>query len=220
MTLERSVVVPGMVAEYGDFTALLRSLSDEDWATPSRCEGWTVADVAGHVVGQLTDVTQLRLDGLGTPEVTERQVAERRGRTPGQLADELEGATEAVAALAAGFDDAAWSAEGPQGGGTLGFGVEALWFDTFLHADDIRAAVGRPTAEGPGVAPSVSHLAHVLTEQGWGPATIRLAGVEEFAVSGGGGPVVTGEAMPFILVATGRADPGALGLDESVNIYR
>jgi len=26
--------------------------------------------------------------------------------------------------------------------------------------------------------------------------------------------------MTFILVSTGRADPGLLGLDESVNIYR
>ena len=81
MTLARSVVVPGMLTEYAAFADLLSDLSPEQWETPSRCDGWRVADVAAHVVGQLSDVTALRLDGLGTPEVTARQVDERRGRT-------------------------------------------------------------------------------------------------------------------------------------------
>jgi len=50
MTLSRTVVVPGMAAEYQNFVGLLRGLSDEEWETPSRCEGWRVADVAAHVV--------------------------------------------------------------------------------------------------------------------------------------------------------------------------
>ena len=90
MTLSREVVVPGMLAEYKSFSELVGGLSGEDWETPSRCEGWRVADVAAHVVGQLTDVVNLRLEGLGTPEVTQRQVDERRGKTPSELAAELE----------------------------------------------------------------------------------------------------------------------------------
>ena len=35
----------------------------------------------------------------------------------------------------------------------------------------------------------------------------------------GGGDKVTGDPLEFVLVGTGRADPSALGLDESVNIY-
>lgn len=221
MTLERTVVIPGMTAEYSAFEELLRSLSDEEWTASTRCDGWAVADVAGHVVGQLTDVTQLRLEGLGTPEATQRQVDERRGRTPAALADELEVSAKAAADLAAAFDDAAWDAEGPQGGGqTLGFGLESLWFDTFLHADDIRAAVGRGSVGGDGLAPSVSHLAGVLSDQEWSPATIRLDGLAEFSVGGGGDRVIDGDPMTFILVASGRSDPSTLGLDEAVNIYR
>jgi uncharacterized protein (TIGR03083 family) len=221
MTLERTVVIPGMTAEYESFTELLRSLSDEEWKTSSRCDGWTVADVAGHVVGQLTDVTQLKLDGLGTPEATQRQADERRGRSPAEVADELEQSTKAAADLAAAFDEAAWNAEGPQGNGqTLGYGLESLWFDTFLHADDIRAAVGRAPVGGAGLAPSVSHLTQELTGQGWGPATVKLDGLSEFPVSGGGGTVIDGDPMTFILVASGRTDHSVLGLDEAVNIYR
>ena len=221
MTLRRDVVVPGTLEEYGAFAELIRSLTDEDWGSPSRCAGWSVADVAGHVVGQLSDVANLRLDGVGSPEATQRQADQRRGRSAAQLADELDGSIKAIGDLAAAFDDQAWDAPGPQGDGTtLGFGVESLWFDTYLHADDIRRAIGRPTALGPALSPSVSHLSQVLTDQSWGPATIRLDGLEEFTVSGGGGREITGDPMTFILVASGRAPSSTLGLDEAVNIYR
>ncbi len=177
-TLGRTVVLQGMFTEYTDFAALLRSLGSEQWQTPSRCEGWTVADVAGHVVGQLTDVSEFRLEGLGTAEVTDRQVQERRGRPPSELADELDTAAGTASGLAAAFDDDAWSAPGPPGTpGTLGQGLESLWFDTFLHADDIRAAIDEPTVLGDGVLASVSHIAQMLTDQGWGPATLRLGGL-------------------------------------------
>lgn len=221
MTLSRDVVVPGMTAEYGEFVELVKGLSAEQWEAPSRCAGWRVADVAAHVVGQLSDVTNLRLEGLGSPEVTERQVEERRGKGPGDLAAELEGAASAASALVAAFDDDAWNAEGPQGNGsTLGYGLESLWFDTFLHGDDIRAAAGLPSVVGEAVLPSISHISQVLTEQGYGAATLKLAGVPEFAVSGGGGDVITGDPMAFILVSTGRAPASSLGLDEAINIYR
>ncbi len=222
MTLARSVVVPGVLDEYRAFGDLIGSLSGEQWEAPSRCEGWSVADVAGHVVGQLADVTALRLDGLGSPEATARQALERRGRTPGDLVDELESCTKTASDLLSGFDDAAWATEGPQGNGqTLGFGVEALWFDTFVHAGDIRVPLSLEGTSPSALAPSVSHISQVLTEQGWGPATIRLTGLQEFQVSGGDSArVITGDPLQFILVSTGRSDPRSMGLDASVNIYR
>jgi uncharacterized protein (TIGR03083 family) len=222
MTLSRSVVVPGMITEYDEFAALLDSLSDEQWETASRCQGWRVADVAAHVVGTLSDVTAFRLDGLGTPEVTARQVDERRGSSAQDLAEELRTAAKTASELAEGFDDAAYAAEGPQGNGqTLGFGLESLWFDTYMHADDIRAAVGQSTTSKAGLAPSVSHITQVLSQQAWTPATVRLRGLDEFQVSGGNPEMlVSGDPMQFILVSTGRADPATMGLDPAVNIYR
>jgi uncharacterized protein (TIGR03083 family) len=220
MTLSRDLVQPGMLDEYRAFEVLVRAQSDAGWTTPTRCDGWTVADVAGHVIGQLTDVVNLRLEDLGSPEATARQVGERAGRPPGELADELAAGTESAATLAAAFDDASWDA--PIAGSTvqsLGFGLESLWFDTYLHADDMRAAIGQQTTETGGLAPSVSHIAQILTDQGWDAATLSLDDLPVFEVSGGG-RTISGPAMPFILVATGRADPAALGLDSSVNIYR
>jgi uncharacterized protein (TIGR03083 family) len=218
MTLPRDEVVPGLLDELVQFEELVRSLDATQWQAPSRCGGWTAADVAAHVIGQLSDVANGRFEGLGTPEVTARQVEERRGRTPVELADELV-ETAAVADVILGtFDDAAWMGPGPTGG-VLGDGVEALWFDAALHGDDIRDAAGLGSDMSSGLRVAVSHLAQVLTDQGYPPATIALDGLEEFPVSGGGSSI-TGEPFEFVLVATGRAAPDSLGLDETINVYR
>jgi uncharacterized protein (TIGR03083 family) len=219
MTLPRAEVVPGLNAELADFEELVRSLSPAEMAAPTRCEGWTAADVAAHVIGGLADVVAGRFDGLGTPEVTDREVQERRGRSSEELADELHGVAKVGSDITAAIDDAAWEGPGPANvSPTLGAGVEALWYDAYLHAQDIRTAIGRPPTSGPGLRASVSHLADTLTQRGWGPATLALDGCEEFAVSGGG-RTITGEPLAFVLAATGRADPSALGLDAAVNIY-
>ncbi len=218
VTLPREEVVPGLLNELASFEALVRTLDDADWHAPSRCGDWTAGDVAGHVIGQLADVAAGRFDGLGSPEVTARQVEERRGRTPDQLADELAEAAKVADVILGTFDDAAWVGPGPTGG-ALGDGVEALWFDASLHADDIRAAVGRDSDMSSGLRVAVSHVAQVLTDQGYAPTTLVLDGLEEFPVSGGG-PAITGEPFEFVLVATGREPAGSTGLDETINIYR
>jgi uncharacterized protein (TIGR03083 family) len=219
MTLSLHEVRDGIAAEHQAFAALLRELDGDAWTRPSRCEGWTVADVAAHVSGSMAEIMAGELEGQGTEPVTARQVEQRRGRTNDELADELEGAAKGAADMLAAFDDDAWAAPSPGGfAGTLGDAVEALWFDTYLHADDIRAAVGRPSVLGPGINASLSHVATILGQRGWGPATLAFDGYDEFAV-GGGGKRIDGDPLAFVLVATGRADPSTLGLGPDVNIY-
>jgi uncharacterized protein (TIGR03083 family) len=176
--------------------------------------------VASHAIGSMADVVNLRLDGLGTPEVTQREVDERAGRSPAELADECARVRKQAQDMLPGFDDASWSAPAPGGyEGTLGDGVEALWFDFFMHADDIRAAIGRPSEPSDGLRASASHIATELTKREWGPATIALDGLPEFEVSGGGARKIEGDPMKFALAATGRTDPASIGLDASVNLY-
>jgi uncharacterized protein (TIGR03083 family) len=220
MTLARETVQTGVLSEYQSFGELVRRQSEESWQRPTRCEGWSVADVAAHVIGQLTDVVAFRLEGLGTPEVTARQVAERSGRRPGELADELLDGTNTASALVVTFDDAAWDA--PVAGSptrSLGFGLESLWFDTFVHADDIRDALGEPAQLGDGLVASMSHIAQELSDRGWPAATLAFEQMPGFAVSGGDGRRISGDPMTFVLVATGRGDPAKLDLDPSINIY-
>ncbi|MBA2609742.1 MAG: maleylpyruvate isomerase family mycothiol-dependent enzyme, partial [Actinobacteria bacterium] len=125
------------------FSNLVRPLTAEQLATPSRCEGWTVGDVAGHFVGSIAEIAAGDLDGQGTPPVTKRQVEDRRGLTGAELADELDAATIQLGGLLDVLDDNAWNA--PAGGGfdgSLGRGVEALLFDGAVHADDIDNELG------------------------------------------------------------------------------
>ena len=222
MTLPRQEVIQGLQDELGRFEELVRSLSADELQQPSRCDGWTVGDIAGHVIGGMADITAGRFDGLGTPEVTQRQVDERKGRSAAELGDELQQVTKVSGDLLLAFDtDEAWASPAP---GDLGFplgeGVEALWYDAFLHGEDMRAAVGRPLTATSGLRVAVSHVADVLSRQDYPPATIALDGQDEFAVSGGGGTRIAGDPYEFVLVATGRSDPAAFGLDETINIYR
>lgn len=202
MALPRVEVTDGLLDELGRFEELIRPLGAAEWERPSRCAGWTVGDVARHVIGSMADAVGGRTEGLGTPEVTEREVAERAGRPPAELADECAEVTSATAALVPMFDDDAWAAAAPGGyEGTLGDGIEALWYDTWLHADDIRAALGRPTEPGTGLPGAVSHVTFELGKRGWH------------------GEVPAGQEVPFILAATGRAEPAALGDAAPINIY-
>jgi uncharacterized protein (TIGR03083 family) len=219
MTLSRTEVNPGLVAELDSFGSLIQSLDAQAWATPTRCAGWSVGDTAAHVIGSIADVVAGRLEGLGTPEVTAREVRERKGHRPADMAQELTEVTKLAGELAAAFDDAAWEMPAPGGyDGTLGQGVEALWYDTYLHAEDIRAALGVPPERGPGLRCAVHHVATELDKLGWGPATLAFDGIEAVSV-GSGGREHTGDALTFVLVATGREAPSVLGAGAPLNIY-
>ena len=216
MTLSRDEVGTGIIEELETFGKLVASLSPEELATPSRCEGWTVGDVAAHVIGTVVDIVEGRLDGLGSPEVTKREVDERKGRSGTELADELAGAAKGAKDLLAVFDDAAWDGPAPGGyEGTLRQGIEAIYYDTYLHGDDILAALGRPSVSGGGARASVHHVAFELEKRGWGPATLDFDGVGEVLVGDGSGQRVTGDPLPFVLAATGRGEP----VDGLINIY-
>ncbi|MEJ7584260.1 MAG: maleylpyruvate isomerase family mycothiol-dependent enzyme [Acidimicrobiales bacterium] len=219
--MPRQEVVHGLTDEMVRFEDLLRSVDGGQWHTPTRCEGWTVADVAAHYVGTLADISAGRFDGLGTPAVTAREVDERRGRSQHELADELHQVAKVGTDIMSAIDEEAWAGPAPGDLGiAMGEGVEGMWYDAYVHGEDIRAALGRPPEPGPGLRASVSHVADLLTQRAWGPATLALDGLEEFPVSGGGAQRVTGDPLRFVEVATGRRDPRELGLDEHVNVYR
>jgi uncharacterized protein (TIGR03083 family) len=204
MALARTVVSEGLMDELARFEELVRPLSSAQWETPSRCAGWTVGDVARHVVGSMADIAAGRLEGLGSPEVTKREVDERAGRSPAELADECAEATKAAAGMLPLFDDAAWTGPGPADfDGTLGDGVEAIWYDTWMHAEDIRAALGRAPVMSSGFRGAVSHVAWDLARTNDWHGKI---------------PKADDAAYTFLLVATGRADGSSLGSDAPPNI--
>lgn len=220
MTLSIEEVKAGVARSHEEFADFIEGLSDEEWNTPSRCEGWTAGDVARHVVGGMADIAAGRFDGLGSPEVTKREVDERQGHSSAEVAQELRDAMKVNRQTIETFDEATFHGPSLAGyEGSLLQGVEALWYDAVLHADDIRAAIGRPSARSADdLRACVHHVAFELEKRGWGPATLALDGIEEVAI-GGGGDRLSGDPLQFVLAATGRTDPAPLGLDGSVNIY-
>ncbi|OMC44007.1 maleylpyruvate isomerase family mycothiol-dependent enzyme [Mycobacterium sp. IS-1264] len=212
---DRDQTVQGLLDEYRSFAELIGALDDSDWTRETRCSGWQVRDVAGHVVGQVLDTVGGTI-GSRTPD---DQAAALRGESPEALAGRLRSAMDSLARLAEVFDDAAWSAPSPVPGLTLGQGVHALLNDAYLHGDDIRAALGLPFDPGPGLRASVDFVLGALQrddEAAANPAVARLLGIssERFEQQTGMG------AHDFLLAATGRGEPMRLGLPGSVNIYR
>jgi uncharacterized protein (TIGR03083 family) len=212
--LERTDVARGAIDEYASFAALIESLDTAAWDAPTRCDGFLVRDVAGHVVGLAEDVVR----GVPGSRNAEEEAASVRGDSPAQVAARLRAALASIEPLLAALDDDAWN--GPSGVPdlTFGRGVLTLWYDAFVHADDIRAALDRPSDRGPGLPACVEYLAGELTSRGWGPATLRLDGVPSHDV-GDGGREITGDPLQFVLVATGRAEPSTMGLEPGVSIY-
>jgi uncharacterized protein (TIGR03083 family) len=222
VVLSREEVVEGLPQEMAAFSELLRSLNQHEFDAPSRCEGWSAGDVARHLAGAFVDIREGRVEGQGTAEVSERQVAERRGRSAKALADEIDDVAKWWARFLGSLDDNTWTRPA-RGGypGTLGQGMAGYWLGTYIHADDIRTAIGRPSERGPGLRAGLLHVADLLAQRGWGPAVLALDGMEEIPVGTEGDVTrrITGDPLAFLLVATGRADPTPLGLDESVNVF-
>jgi hypothetical protein len=150
-------------------------------------------------------------------------VAERNGRTAAELADECDEVRTVTRAMLAGIDDATWAQAAPGGYDmTIGQAMDSMWTGAYVHADDIRAAVGRPSDRGPGLRASVIHVADQLTERGWGPVVLALDGLEDIPVGDtttSNARRITGDPLTFLLAATGRGDPAPLGLDPSVNVF-
>jgi uncharacterized protein (TIGR03083 family) len=219
LVLPRAEVMAGIAEYCARFAEMLRSLDEAGWTTDTRCAGWEVRDVAGHVAGLFTDVAAGRMEGQGLPEVTARQAAQHRDLPPAKVAGQLARAGRRCATMLDGFTDQAWLARAPGGfPGPLRRAVLVLWYELYMHGDDVLSAIGREPDRGTGQRASVIHVAETLGLWGWRPATLALDGIEKLDVRGGG-DTVAGDPLDFLLAATGRADPALLGLDDRVNIY-
>jgi uncharacterized protein (TIGR03083 family) len=212
--LSRTHVSDGCLTEYEAFADLVEGLTENEWNAATRCVGWQARDTAGHVIGLAEDTAA----GVPGSRNSEEEAASVRHESPAGAAARLRAATATLRALLDAIDDDVWN--GPSGVPdlTLGEGVLTLWYDTYVHADDIRASIGRTSERGPGLDATVAYLAGQLTAKNWGPASLALDEVGRHDVSGGG-PEITGDALQFALVATGRADASTIGLDPDVNIY-
>jgi len=149
------VAVPALHAETAHVTALLATLTSEEWAAPSGCAGWRVQDVVAHMGAVFRSVcgdTSIPADPGGDAEKSaELAVAPRKEWTPEQVqAEYLEWAPQGVAALTALQEPPLADTVIPLGNlGSHPMHVlaNAIVFDHYCHLrHDIGAAIPRAAA--------------------------------------------------------------------------
>lgn len=93
-----------LATEHANALALMRSLTPEEWAMPSDCDGWRVQDVFCHMASvfhQIADPGSMPEAGTDkAEEAAEVPIAARRGWTAQQVVDEyVEWSEKGIGAL-------------------------------------------------------------------------------------------------------------------------
>lgn len=91
MTLDRAAAYK---ADRAAIVNVLKDLSDEEWAKPSRCDGWTVKDVVAHMSaachGTFTPWVVKLLAGKDIEAANDKDTAKRKGWEPAKILSEYE----------------------------------------------------------------------------------------------------------------------------------
>ncbi|MEU5676834.1 MULTISPECIES: maleylpyruvate isomerase family mycothiol-dependent enzyme [Streptomyces] len=168
-----------LAAERDELLPLLRSRTDADFALPvAACPGWTVRDVLAHCSSALTRAVENRFErGVFSPESNDRDIAERADWTNAQVLDELErGMTEAGPVI-----------------GRAGGVLDMLALGEWVHAGDVRVALGEPGAyAGRGLPEALALLSTLTRDRGHVPLHADLDDVDEPLKLGG----ASGERPP------------------------
>ncbi|WAC65591.1 maleylpyruvate isomerase family mycothiol-dependent enzyme [Agrococcus sp. SL85] len=170
----------------------LQRIEDTDWDAPSGCAGWSVHDVAAHLVDVWTTTRlgfarRLVAAGLDFDRDNRRGVERERRATPA--------ATLAAMRAAAGRTD------------TPPAPLASRLVEEIAHGDDIRRPLGiaHPYPLG-AVLPALDH--QLATPARLGGAKERMGGLRLVATDArlrrGDGSEVRGTALALLLVATGR----------------
>jgi uncharacterized protein (TIGR03083 family) len=144
------------------FENLLSSLDNDQWAAPTRCEGWDVADLVAHLisVNVFWNVSIARgLAGNPTryledfdPAVTPSQlVANVRGTPPRDLLDQLVASNNDLLRLVEPLDDSGWAqcAECPVGHLPIRLVLQHGLWDGWIHERDVALPLGLPVPVEP-----------------------------------------------------------------------
>jgi uncharacterized protein (TIGR03083 family) len=142
---------------WGDVIALCDGLSDEQWARPTDCPGWSVQDNVAHMIG-----TELMLGG-GQPrsgddagdapyvrndigKANERWIASYRDMPGAAVLDEFRAVTTRRLAELRALTAEDWDREGftPEGPGPYRQFMAIRVFDCWYHDEDMREALDRP----------------------------------------------------------------------------
>jgi len=178
-------------AERRDIVTLLRKLTPEQWEHPSLCEGWSVKDVAGHVVLRFPARTVWRLL-LSFPRVNvhrtnEINVEVLRGYSAEQIL--------------------AWFERSPDRVGATTIYPPLALRALVIHHQDMRRPLGLPPTTPPQRAAAALEAVITRVSRNLGSRE-RAAGLRVRATDVdwlfGDGPEVSGTAEAILMAVSGR----------------
>lgn len=215
--MNQTEIIEGIREERERLIAYLEKLPPEAWACETVCPGWTVKEVVAHLVGNVSDVLAQRLDGAGSDAYNQRQVDERAGADSNRILAEWKEKGPQLDAFFGGIPTDFWDSPIPDFG-TVGTGVQRLLEDLWVHAQDVRTAVGDGAEPGPGMLATLEVVARESLERfrrlSPAPSLVEIS-AGDFRASlavGGNGPEVRVEGEP---VALSFAGTGRLVLDRA-----
>lgn len=204
-----------------------RGLRPPQWEVPTECPGWTVKDQLSHLIGLERSLLGEAPPEWGAPlgdhvrnafaEENEPWIAVRRSQPGPVVLTELIAVTERRLATLRRLTEDEWAHVGPTIVGEVAYAdfMTTRIFDSWVHEQDVRLALGRPGGAG-GLASAVG-VGQVEAAMGFvvgKKAAAPEGAVVHFSVTG-----PASDARQITLeVRGGRARPGARGLVPTVTL--
>lgn len=171
----------------------LSTLSDEEWRTPSGCAGWSVHDVAAHLVdnakatplGVVLAMARARFD---FDRQNDQGVAREQGATPAETLRRLQ--------------DVAERTSGPPAP------VASRLVEEIAHGEDIRRPLGlHRTYPAAALRDAIQYQARTPDGMGGAKGLLRRVRLiaDDLDLTVGDGPDVRGPALELLMAATGRS---------------
>ena len=179
-TLDKSYVLSGLFAVWDSIDALLDGLPEAGWQAATPLPAWNVQAVASHIVG-----TESFLAGIAPPEVdidvsgldhvrngvgamNESWVRHLSGGSGSSVLERFRAATNDRRAALTSLPDDDWNAltTTPVGPESYGRFMRVRVFDCWMHEQDIRMALQRPSSDdelsGPASQLSLDEIAATM----------------------------------------------------------
>ncbi|MEY2454410.1 MAG: hypothetical protein QOD92_3984 [Acidimicrobiaceae bacterium] len=229
--------VAALAEQQAELLGLLAGLDDAGWQRPSRCEGWTVADVVLHVAqtnemaiasasGRLADyLTEVGRNvgpASSVDESADLMVQRERGGPNAALRDRYaRGARELHDLLAA--SDPHLRVDWVAGQLSVRTLATTRLAETWIHTGDVAEALDVDLAPAPRLH-HIARLAWRTLPYAFAIAGRELSGPVAFSLTGPNGEpwtfapeddastTITGDGVELCLVAARRVDPPATAL--------
>jgi uncharacterized protein (TIGR03083 family) len=195
--LDKSEILAALFASWDDIDRLLIGVPDARWKDPTPLPGWCVHDVVAHVIG-----TEAMLAGIPTPGadvdvstldhvrnpigvMNECWVRHLRGDSAADVLGRFRDVTAARREALTAMSDDDWNAvtATPAGPDSYGRFMRVRIFDCWMHEQDIRDALTRPSSDTELEAPAarlaldemVASMGFVVGKLGKAPDGSRVA---------------------------------------------